>query len=310
MNDPRWNGPEGRGNAALSVKIDTTPDSPEQPSSPVEAAELTELPPPLLLPGALPGLWPGEEVRVGAVRAYFGGGHVVQLPRQGFEEPVPIPKADRGVVEAALGKAVEQGQLWLIAGAASLCGEAVPAGVPADDARLLAPPPALPATEVLPAQLPAAWGGGEATTALAILEGLSQKAGKPLPWPLVRAALNAAFQTRLLERAVNSGPWPCDLAGAAHVRVRVPSKDPIDMTVIKQPEVPKRPGVLVAEADLRPSQIQDLADQLGELTKAVVGHDLKLHLRIELGGAKAVPPELVARLNALLAEVEKGMRFQ
>src|SRR5262249_52330290 len=156
---------------------------------------------------------------VGTVCAYFGGGHVVQLPRQGYEEPVPIPKADRGVVEAALGKAVEQGQLWLVAGAASLCGEAVPVGVLADDARVLAPPPALPATEVLPAQVPAAWGGGEVTTALAILEGLSQKAGKPLPWPVVRMSLNAAFQTRLLERTVDSGPWPCDLAGAAQVRV-------------------------------------------------------------------------------------------
>jgi hypothetical protein len=41
----------------------------------------------------------------------------------------------------------------------------------------------------------------------------------------------------------------------------------------------------------------------------VVGHDLKLHLRMELGGAKAVPPELVARLNALLAEVAREMRF-
>jgi hypothetical protein len=144
-------------------------------------------------------------------------------------------------------------------------------------------------TEVVPAQLPGAWAGGEATTALAILEGLSQQAGKPLPWPLVRAALNAAFQTRLLERAVNSGPWPCDLAGAAQVRVRVPGKAPVEPPPLKPPEVPKRPGVLVAEANLRPSQIQDLADQLGELTKAVVGYDLKLHLRIELGGAKAVP---------------------
>jgi hypothetical protein len=275
-----------------------------------EVAELTDVPPSLLLPKALPGLWAGDEVTVGAVCAYFAGGNVVQVPRQGYEEPVPIPRADRGVVEAALGKAVEQGQLWLIAGAASLCGEAVPAGVLADDSRFQAPPPPLPATEVLPAQLPAAWGGGEVTTGLAILEGLSQQAGKPLPWPLVRAALNAAFQTRLLERAVDSGPWPCDLAGAAHVRARVPGKPHVELAVIKQVEVPKRSGLLVAEADLRPSQVQDLADQLGELTKAVVGYDLKLRLRIELGGAKAVPPELVARLNALLSEVANEMQFE
>src|SRR5262249_954575 len=156
-------------------------------------------------------------------------------------------------------------------GTASLCGEAVPAGVLADNGRLQAPPPPLPATEVLPAQLPAAWEGGEVTTGPAILEALSQKAGKPPPWALGRTARSAASRTRLLERAVDSGPWPCDLAGAAHVRVRVPGKAPVEPPPLKPPELPKRPGVLVAEADLRPSQIQDLADQLGELTKAVVG---------------------------------------
>ncbi|HYT89879.1 MAG TPA: DUF499 domain-containing protein [Gemmataceae bacterium] len=275
-----------------------------------EAAELTELPPSLLLPKALPGLWASDEVTVHTMRVYFSGGNVVQVPRQGYEEPLTIPKADRSVVEVALAKAVEQGQLWLIAGMASLCGEAVPVGVLADDGRLQAPLPSLPATEVLPAQLPAVWASGEVTTVTAIVEGLSQKVGKPLPWPLVRTALNAAFQTRMLERTVDSGPWPCDLAGAAHVRVCVPGKAPVEPPIIKPVEVPKKPGVLVAEADLRPSQIQDLADQLGELTKAVVGYDLKLHLRIEVGGVKTVPPELVAKLNAMLAEVAKEMQFE
>lgn len=275
-----------------------------------EGAELTELPPALLLPKALPGLWAGEEVTVRAVCDYFSGATVVQVPRQGYEEPVTIPRADRSVIEAALGKAVELGQLWLIAGTASLCGEAVPAGVLADDARMQAPLSPLPATEVLPAQLPAAWDDGEATTGLAMLEALSQKAGKPLPWTAVRTALNAAFQTRMLERTVDSGPWPCDLAGAGHVRVRVPAKAPVGQPGVKQPEVQRRSGMRVAEADLRPSQIQDLADHLGELTKAVVGYDLKLHLRIELGGEKPPPDSLVEKVNAILGDVAEDFRLE
>jgi hypothetical protein len=39
MNDPRCNASRGQGNAALSMKMDTTPDYPKQPSSLVEAAE-------------------------------------------------------------------------------------------------------------------------------------------------------------------------------------------------------------------------------------------------------------------------------
>ncbi len=275
-----------------------------------EAAELTELAPSLLLPKALPGLWTGDEVTIGAVGAYFAGGQVVQVRRQGYDEPVTIPKADRNVVETAIGKAVEQGQLWLVAETASLCGESVPAGVLSDDARLHLPLPPLPATDILPVQLPAAWPNGEVTTGLAILEALSQKAGKPLPWTVVRTALNAAFQTRMLERTVDSGPWPCDLAGATHVRVRLPGTTVVEPPVVKPPEVPKKPGVLVAEANLRPGQIQDLADQMGELTKAVVGYDFKLHLRIELAGSKPAPPELVNRLNDMLGEVSQVLRLE
>jgi hypothetical protein len=61
------------------------------------------------------------------------------------------------------------------------------------------------------AGVPAAW-SGEATTTAALADTLSVKAGKPLPWNTVKAALNGAFQTRLLERAVDSRPWPCDRA--------------------------------------------------------------------------------------------------
>src|SRR5205085_12481540 len=119
-----------------------------------------------------------------------------------------------------------------------------------------------------------------ATTAAALADALSAKAGKPLPWNTVRAALNGAFQMRLLERSVDSGPWPCDPAGASVVRVRLPSKGPPP-----PPPLPPPPtGVRVAQAELRPNQLQDVADQVGELTRAAVGHDLKFLLRTELGG--------------------------
>ena len=46
------------------------------------------------------------------------------------------------------------------------------------------------------------------------------KAGKPLPWATVRAAIDGACQGRLLERTEDSGPWPCDYAGAAKVKLK------------------------------------------------------------------------------------------
>jgi hypothetical protein len=47
-----------------------------------DAAELSELPDALLQPQALPGLWSEDSLTVQALRAYFAGGHVVQVPRQ------------------------------------------------------------------------------------------------------------------------------------------------------------------------------------------------------------------------------------
>ena len=73
---------------------------------------------------------------------------------------------------------------------------------------------------------------------------------------------------------------------------------------------PARPGALSAQADLRPSQVQDLADQVGEVARAAVGYDLRFSLRIDLAGATTPPAELVERLNKLLAEVADGLRFK
>ena len=137
---------------------------------------------------------------------------------------------------------------------------------------------------------------------------MSQKAGKRLPWAVVHTALNATFQTRMLERTVDSGPWPCDLPGAANLLVRLPGTPP--PPPVKPPELVKPAGVVVAQTNLDLAQIQDLADQVPELKKAVVGFPLKLHLRIELEGTKVPPPELIAKINAMLAEVAKELKLE
>src|SRR5262249_3342514 len=202
-------------------------------------------------------------------------------------ERVRAPRPAGAVSVRGVGAAGGGGGLCLWAGAASLCGEPLPPGLLSADATLSAPPAPLPPSDLLPAQVPAAWGGDGTTTAAALADALSAKAGRPLPWPTVRAALTGAFQGRLLERAVGRGPWPCHRAGAAAGPVQVPGRKAGGGTatpdVVVPPEPPPRPGVRVARADLRPNQLQDLADQVGELTRLAVGFDLKLSLTIELG---------------------------
>ncbi len=278
-----------------------------------DAAELAELPAGALLPGALPGLWSGDRLTLRELSAYFEGGRVVQVQREGYQEPMTVPKAGRALLEAAVGEAVRGRQLWLLAGQASLFGEAVLPGLLNDEAALLAPPAPVPQADLLPDRLPEAW-RGETTTALALFEALVRKSGKPLPWTLVGEALQGALHLRLLERTADSGAWPCDLARAAGVKVRVPAKAPETGPRVPKPDpviVPAAgPVVPVAQAELSADQLQDFTDQLGELMKLAVGLGLKIQLRLELNGAPPASPETIARANALLAQVAPELQFR
>jgi hypothetical protein len=266
-----------------------------------EAAVLTDLAPALLAPGVLPALWTSSEITFRDLCDYFGGGRVVSIPRNGYQQQVAIPRAERGVVEAAVRAAVQEGRLWLTSGPASILGEEIPEGLLTDGAVLQAPPAPISTMDILPERLPEAW-TAETTTAIAVSSALSARAGKVLPWATVRDAIDGAFRARLLERMVDSGPWPCDLTGAQAVRVRVPSEAP-------PPPPPPPPGVLVAEDYLRPSQIQDLAEVVGDITRAAAGHDLRFKLRVELGGETATPRQVVQEVNKSLSTISEHLHL-
>ena len=195
----------------------------------------------------------------------------MKLAREGYDEPITIPKADAQVVEQAAHDAVKEGTLWLTSGPTTLLMEDIPPGVLTDAATLLAPPQPIPTTRIQPDQLPSAWSEGT-TTALAIANALSSEVQKTLPWITVRNAIDAAILARLIEKTTDSGPWPCDISGVIQVKFVVPGKK----TVITQPREQLPPGVHVATAYLKPNQIQDLADQIGEIGTTAVGHDLKV----------------------------------
>ena len=258
-----------------------------------DAAEITNLPHNLLVPDRLPGLWQAPTLKHAALAAYFSGGKVVMIKRESYEEPVTIPKAGAPVITEAVAKAVETGLLWLKSGPASILSEPIPAGVLTADAVLQAPPAPIPAIDILPAALPAAW-SGEVTTATAILTALSQKAAVNLPWITVRAAVEGALSARFLELAPGSDTWPSDLGGANSVKLQVPSNKPPP-----PPPPPPKPGVLVAEAELSPSELQNLAEQIGALTKAAAGQETKYRLRIEFGGAKRPGDTQVTKVNGI-----------
>lgn len=258
-----------------------------------EAGELTSLDHSLLAPQKLPGFWTDPEIPVKRIYEFFAGKYVVKVNRDGYEEGVTMPKAGRALIDSAVQVAVKEGVLWLTAGPASLLGEEVPAGVLTGEAIIQAPPEAILATQLLPANLPDAW-KGEESTALAMAVALSQKRGRTLPWGTVRQAIDGALRARFLELPESLPSWPCGYPEAGNLKLRVPKAG----SLVAQE---RRAGAKNASAELRTNELQDLVDSIADLTKAAAGYELKYHIRLELGGEKAVPPEVVEEVNKILA---------
>jgi hypothetical protein len=278
-----------------------------------EAAQLASLSPALLVPGALPELWQGEELSLRDLYAYFAG-RVLSIEKEGYSEPLAIPSASREVVNAAVQAAVKEKRLWLLSGQASFYGEDVPPDLLSDEAALQRPPQSILQRDLLPTNLPEAW-SGETATAQDIANALSTKAGKPLPWLVVREAIENAIRSRFLETTVDSGTWPCDYANANHVRLSLPHERPPQPTpgpaspTVRE-SAPVIPGTLVAEADIQGYELQDLAEQIGNLTRETVGLNLRFHLRIELGPTEQISVETLAKVNEIMAEVSEKLKLE
>jgi hypothetical protein len=266
-----------------------------------KAAELSELDSSLLAQGVLPDLWPQDSssVTVGELIQFFDGKHVSMVQREGYEEAFPIPRAARDVVGKAIHEAVKAGVVWLISGPTSVFREEIPLGILSDTAALNPPPSEIPATALLPQNLPAAW-NQSITTAAGLSQALSVVHKKPLPWSAVRPAIDGAIRGRLLELTADSGPWPCDWTGATNIRLRVPEEPPLP-----PPPPPRR----YAEAELKPAEFQDIVDGLSDVLKAGAGLNLRFVLRLELGDGVEMTAQQIARLNETLAKICAKLSF-
>ncbi len=278
-----------------------------------EAAELGEIPGELLAPKTLPELWTADEITAQNVMDYFCGTKVVQVDRGGFSEPVSVPKASTEVVEAAIGEAVADGKVWLLSGPASLLAEQIPAGVLTPTAKLRVPPAIISAPAILPENLPSAWKDGT-SNALAIATSLSQQAGHTLPWKTVKDVIGGSLQARFIALADGSAPWPCEMPAANTVKFKLAEvgggggggggggwPGPGGGTKNR-----------VAQAELEPSEIQDLADAIPQLLeiKNKANLPLAFNVRIEFGdGEKTPDSDSVAAINKLLESIQEDFKL-
>ena len=243
-------------------------------------AELSDLPIELLAPDALPNLWQDGRLTLALAKRYFSGKHVATIPHEGWEEQVPIPRCGDTALEAALDAAVVAGVVWLVNGPTSCWKEGVPFQALDETAELLPPPQLVAPQELMPDALPGAWDNG-ATNGAAIVQALSQKRGVAVPWGLVRESLGEAVRSRWLETEDGMAGGVVDYVHAGAWRLRRPKNKP------SHPPPPQ-----VAESEVDPLHMQDIADAIPDLLAASAGHSLRFRVGVAL---EAKAPETVRR---------------
>lgn len=276
------------------------------------AAELQEIVPSLLEPSKLAELWQGDSISVQAVMDYFAGDKVVQVQRDGYMEPMAVPKASDDVIKEAITKSVESGSLWLTNGPASVLAEPIPTGVLTPAAMMQKPPAAISAAEILTENLPDAWKNEEAT-AMSIATALSQKFGQTLPWKTVRDVISASLNARFTELDPTSGDWPCEYPAAQGVKLKLASGGGRGGGGGFGGGGGGATNTVVAQSELEPSDIQDLGDIIPQLLeiKNKSGLPLVFRVQIEFGDGKSEPnADSVAAINKLLEDLKDGFHLQ
>lgn len=292
-------------------KVQSDLNSLKEPAAEVtlpEKAELTDLSEDLLRPGELPELWTSDQIQVSDVLAYFGGGKIVQTDRNGYKEPITIPKASKEAIYEAIRQAVIRGLIWMLSGPASLLEEEIPEGILTEQAVLREPPHAFAATEILPETLAEAWEDNH-TTALSIATVLSNRYKAALPWKVVENVIDAAIRARFIQLDVDSATWPCDYSGAKQVKLVFEGVGAGTGGVGGEEQ---EEGSKVVTIELEPSQIQDLGDMIPALLEFKTQHntDLKFTLSLCLNtSGEELNPEILKQINELLSGVDEDLKF-
>ena len=270
-------------------------------------AKLSDIDPGLLSYGTLPSLWTKGEITLTVMIDYFAGGHTVTVPKEGYDDIAVIPGCELKVIEEAVAAAVERGNIWLTNGPASVFQEQVPTGILTLQATLNQPPEPISVTELTSASIPDAWKDNK-TTAFAIAAALSAKGGKTLPWEIVRRAIESGIQARWIEIAAESSAWPCNQAEAKDVVIQTPTDRSNELDGTER--AAKETRNLTARARLEPDGIQELADKLGKIFSAAVGHNITVNVQIDLSTENQPDDSTVEQINSLLSQVSEDFALK
>lgn len=157
--------------------------------------------------------------------------------------------------------------------------------------------------------VPEAWKDGQ-TSALALSVAFSTKIGQPVPWIVLRHAIDDAIKGRWIKSAPDSGPWPCEMAAASTITLKQPAATGSSVGVGVGGGAPKPKGAYTSSAALEPAALQDLVEALPDIVNAAAGISLRFQLQISLGGGESLASSKVEEINTLLGSVNPELRVK
>jgi len=167
---------------------------PEMEVVPIEMAQLDHLSPSLLSPNAIADLWPED------------GSLTLKRLRNFFEGPAGPNLRSSQILADAVRQAVQSGSLMACTGDKSYYREEIPGrGLPSS-LDLAAPPAPIGGGQLTAQALPYVWREEQANLQ-EMADALASQFGHPIPWGLLKSAVNEALRFNLFE--IKHGAWPC-----------------------------------------------------------------------------------------------------
>jgi len=115
-----------------------------------------------------------------------------------------------------------------------------------------------------------------------------------------------------MKPTVDSGEWPTDRSGADKVKIQLPSEEDTSSGSSSGEPIPSGDygsGVKHTAGDLEVDEIQNLADEVGELVSAAAGYGIRFHVRVDAGTDESLPDDISARLNEILGRVSDKLQL-
>lgn len=229
-----------------------------------------------------------------------------------------IPFIEKDVINQAIATSISTGKLCLINDEASFWEETIPLEIITKDSLLKIPPSPISFNEILPEQLSECWSESK-TIARNIQLAISKKFGYPVPWKIVSQAIDGAIKANHLRVSVGSEAWPCNSSETLNISLEITQKQTEQsISSNKKSRVEEIEPIYVtsnlvkiASAQIELGQLQDLADNIGEIKHKAVGMDLRLFIKLELSGTETLSEEIIAEINQILqTEVSDILKFE